>query len=128
MVYDNNYQHNDNHYQLTIKMKKSILTFFLFISFAFTSHAGNFKVIELRIQNHQFVPNIINLAENEKAKLIIHNDDETIEEFESFDLKREKLIPAGKKVTVVLKPMKPGTYEFFGEFHEDTAKGKIIVK
>lgn len=108
--------------------KKFLSIFLLFSSFAYNLHAGNFKIIEIRIQNHEFVPNVINLNANERAKLIIHNDDTTIEEFESFDLKREKLIPAGKKVTIVLKGMKPGTYEFFGEFHENTAKGKIIVQ
>ena len=46
----------------------------------------------------------------------------------SIDLKREKIVLANSKARVILAPLKPGEYKFFGEFHEDTAQGKIIVK
>ena len=52
----------------------------------------------------------------------------TVEEFESFDLKREKIIPAKGKVIVIVGPLSSGEYSFFGEFHQETAQGKLIVK
>lgn len=29
---------------------------------------------------------------------------------------------------VVIAPLKPGSYPFFGEFHPDTAQGRIVAK
>lgn len=82
----------------------------------------------LTIKDHTFSPATIELPANKKVKLIIDNQDATPEEFESHDLKREKVIPGNTKGVVLLGPMKPGTYQYVGEFHEDKAKGTIIVK
>ena len=60
--------------------------------------------------------------------LVVKNLDNGPEEFESYLLHREKLIPAGSQVTIFIGPLKAGTYDFFGEFHSDTAKGQIIAK
>ncbi len=103
----------------------------LIISLAILSsmgHAAESREIEIKIINHHFVPNVIKIESGVNSKLIVHNEDKTIEEFESHDLKREKIIPPGKKVVIALKPMKPGTYAFFGEFNQKTAQGKIIVE
>jgi len=43
-------------------------------------------------------------------------------------LKKEKLVGAGKKVTLQIAPQKAGEYKFYGDFHQKTAQGKIIVK
>ena len=84
--------------------------------------------IELVIKDHVFYPNVIEVEPGKKIKLVIYNEDETMEEFESLDLKREKIIPPKSYTNVILAPLKIGTYYFFGEFHEDTANGYIIVK
>jgi len=50
------------------------------------------------------------------------------EEFESYELNREKVIPAGRKGIVFIGPLRPGVYPFFGEFFPKTAQGKVIVE
>ena len=110
-------------------MKKKILfsIFFLLInSFGNTAFAG-FVEAELIIKDHKFEPEILELPAGEKIRLTVYNKDSTIEEFESLDLKREKIILGNSKARIILAPLKPGEYKFFGEFHEDTAQGKIIV-
>lgn len=82
---------------------------------------------EIFIKNHQFIPEITNIPAGKKIRLVVHNQDPTIEEFESIDLKREKIIPGNAKAVIILAPLKVGEYKFIGEFHEDTAKGKIIA-
>jgi plastocyanin len=84
--------------------------------------------VHINIQNHLFEPAEIKVAAGVVLKIIIHNLDNTVEEFESFDLKREKIVPAQGKVAVSVGPLKPGTYKFFGEFHQETAQGIILVK
>ncbi len=85
-------------------------------------------VIHLTIQNHQFSPAVIEAPAGKKFTLIVKNADATAEEFESEELKREKVIPPGGEVTLHLGPLMPGTYGFFGEFNPKTAQGKLIVK
>lgn len=90
--------------------------------------AGNEEVLVVEIENHKFQPEEVVAPANKRIKLIVKNKDSTIEEFESFDLNREKLVPGNSEIKVIFGPLKPGIYKFFGEFHEETAQGKIVVK
>ncbi len=82
----------------------------------------------IQIKDHKFIPESFEAPANQKFKLIVENLDKTLEEFESVDLKKEKIVNGGKKVTIIIDPLKSGEYSFFGDFHQKTARGKIIVK
>lgn len=90
-------------------------------------HAAD-KEVALIIKDHQFSPAEIKVPANEKIKLNVHNQDSTPEEFESHSLKREKVIPAGAKAVIHIGPLKPGRYDFFGEFNPSTAKGVVVAE
>jgi hypothetical protein len=83
---------------------------------------------ELEIRNHLFQPDTLVIPANTKVKLVIYNRDSTPEEFESYELNREKVIPGQSKAIVFVGPLAPGEYPFFGEFNPQTALGTIIVK
>jgi len=85
-------------------------------------------VIEIEIKNHFFVPDRIEIPADTKVKLVIYNRDETSEEFESYELNREKLIMGGRKTNIFIGPLSVGEYPFFGEFNQKTAQGFIIVR
>lgn len=85
-------------------------------------------VFTIKIKDHRFDPDTIEIPSDKKVKLIIINQDKTAEEFESDDLRREKMIPAGKEVTVLIGPLRPGTYKFVGEYNPSTARGVVVVK
>ena len=82
----------------------------------------------LTINNHRFEPTELQVPAGKKIRLLVKNLDPTAEEFESHDLKREKVIPGKSETTFTIGPLKPGTYKFVGEFHESTAKGSLIAK
>jgi len=82
----------------------------------------------LIIKDHQFSPEELQVPAGKKLKLVVKNQDPSAEEFESHDLKREKVIKGNSEATIPIGPLKPGTYKFFGEFHEKTAKGRIVAK
>jgi plastocyanin len=82
----------------------------------------------LVIRDHRFEPAEVKVAAHQRIKLVVHNQDKTPEEFESRGLQREKVIPPGAKVTIFIGPLKPGRYDFVGEFHEATAKGTVIAE
>jgi hypothetical protein len=82
---------------------------------------------EIEIRNHLFQPDTLIVPANTKVKLIIYNRDPTPEEFESYELNREKVILGGRKAIVFIGPLEPGEYPFFGEFNPQTALGSIVV-
>jgi len=110
------------------------LGFVTFIFSAIASDRSEIRVIDgvlhidIILKNHNFEPNVIEIPAGQKIKLIIHNQDDTAEEFESFDLKREKIIPSNSQINIILAPLKPGQYKFFGDFYPETAQGVINVK
>lgn len=83
-------------------------------------------VIELK--QHLFYPAVIEIPAHQKVKLIIINYDNTPEEFDSFELNREKVIFPNSRAVIFVGPLPPGEYPFFGEYNPNTAKGKVIVK
>ena len=82
----------------------------------------------LVIKDHQFQPTEIEVPAGQKIALTVKNNDSTPEEFESTELRREKVVPGGEQITVYIGPLKPGKYEFFGDFNPMTARGHFIAK
>jgi plastocyanin domain-containing protein len=84
--------------------------------------------ITITIKNHRFTPSEVKVPANERIQLTVVNDDPTPEEFESREMKVEKVIPGKSKGVVRIGPLAPGRYPFFGEFNEATAKGVVIAE
>jgi hypothetical protein len=82
----------------------------------------------LSIKDHRFIPAEITIPADTRVKLLVKNLDASAEEFESYELNREKIVPAGQEIVVYIGPVKPGRYPFFGEFHQDSAQGVVIAK
>lgn len=82
----------------------------------------------LTIKDHRFNPTEIKVPANKRVQITVINDDPTPEEFESHEMKVEKVIPGKSKGVVRIGPLKPGRYPFFGEFHEATAKGTVVAE
>ncbi|HCH68887.1 MAG TPA: cupredoxin domain-containing protein [Colwellia sp.] len=81
----------------------------------------------LALKKHLFYPAQIIIPANKKVKLVILNHDNSVEEFDSFDLNREKVIFPKQKSIIFIGPLPVGEYHFFGEYHPNSARGKVIV-
>lgn len=90
--------------------------------------AADAAEVLIAIKNNRFEPAEVRVPANQRVKLIVHNQDASPEEFESRQLSREKIVPAGAKVSIFIGPLKPGRYEFWGEYHDATAKGVVIAE
>lgn len=84
--------------------------------------------IALTIESNRFQPEEIKVKAGAPFLLVIANKDKGAEEFESHDLRIEKVIPGGKTVRLKMPALKPGSYSFVGEYHEKTAKGRIVAE
>jgi plastocyanin len=82
----------------------------------------------LTIKDHKFTPSELKVSAGKRHTITVVNNDGTPEEFESHALKVEKVIPGNAKGVVRIGPLKAGKYPFVGEFHEDSAKGVIVVE
>lgn len=103
----------------------AIIIFAMLAPFSVNAETLSYNII---IVNHEFDPKEIKVPSGKKIKLIIDNQDSTPEEFESHDLKREKVINGKTTATIFIGPLDPGRYHFFGEFNMDTANGYIIAE
>ena len=75
-----------------------------------------------------FTPAVIEVPAGKRLQLEVTNAGKTAMEFESKELKQEKVIPPGGKATVTINALKAGEYRFFDEFHEKTGQGKIVAQ
>nr|MDP2191588.1 cupredoxin domain-containing protein [Rhodoferax sp.] len=82
----------------------------------------------LLIKAGHFIPDTVEVPANTKFRLLIKNEGPGAEEFESVELRKEKVLAPGASSFLIFQPLKPGTYKFFGEFHPDTAKGQLVAK
>lgn len=94
---------------------------------ALLATADDVQEIVLEIRNRCFVVDKIYAVSNKPIKLIVHNRDLDVAEFESYDLKREKIVPPESSITINIAPLGAGVYNFFDDFNQD-AKGQLIVQ
>ena len=90
--------------------------------------AQELPTFRLEMKNGHFEPTEIVVPANTRLKLVLHNAGTDAEEFESLELKKEKVLAPGATSFQVFAPLKPGRYRFFGEFHPDTAQGHIVAQ
>jgi plastocyanin len=82
----------------------------------------------LTLQNHQFSPAELVIPAGTKIKLMVVNKDASAEEFESHDLDREKIVTGNATIGVFVGPLRAGRYKYFGDFHQATARGLLVVR
>jgi plastocyanin len=105
-------------------MKKVLILIFMLPLLALAAD----EEYSIQIKDHRFEPAELTVPANKKIKLVIENKDATPEEFESYELNREKVITGNGKATIYIGPLSPGKYPYFGDFNQATANGIIIAK
>ena len=69
----------------------------------------------------------IEVPANVPFKLEITNSGTSPVEFESNELKREKVLAGGSTSSIVFRRLEPGEYPFFDDFHPE-AKATLVAK
>jgi len=100
----------------------------LIASAAFCAHAEELTVVKLVARDGTFEPLKLEVPAGKRFKIEISNEGKGPMEFESRDLKQEKVLAAGARSSVVINGLKPGSYVFFDDYHPDAPKGQIVVK
>jgi hypothetical protein len=83
--------------------------------------------VRLVLKDHRFTPSQVTVPAGERLSIEVENQDDTAAEFESHDLRVEKVIAPRGRIIVTIGPLKPGTYKFVDEYHEKTAAGTLTA-
>ncbi|MBI3283865.1 MAG: cupredoxin domain-containing protein [Burkholderiales bacterium] len=90
--------------------------------------ADGMPTFTLVMRAGRFQPETLVVPANTKFRLLIKNEGPGAEEFESIELRKEKVLAPGVTSFLIFQPLKPGSYKFFGDFHPATAQGRFVAK
>lgn len=96
--------------------------------FAAAALAQDLPIYKLVVKDGKFEPAVLEVPAGKRFRIEVSNEGGKAIEFESKDLKQEKVVAPGAKVTVNVGALKPGEYRFFDEFQQGTAAGKIVAR
>jgi heme/copper-type cytochrome/quinol oxidase subunit 2 len=105
-----------------------VVLLFIACSAALASAADTPPELALTLDQHRFSPEELRVKANTPFILVLTNKDKEDEEFEIASLRIEQIVSGGKTLQLKMPALKPGAYEFVGEFHEKTAKGRIVAE
>ena len=83
--------------------------------------------IHITVKNHRFQPSELTGPANVPLTLLIKNLDAAPMEFESVSLRVEKVVPGNGEGVIRLRPLPPGRYTFFDDFHQET-QGTLTIR
>lgn len=84
--------------------------------------------VHVTIKDHKFTPSEPHAPASRAFAIVVKNLDSTASEFESKTLRVEKVVAPGGEITMQIRPLNPGRYHFFDDFHQDTTEGDLIVE
>lgn len=108
------------------------LLFLVMVSIAGVAAAApkssvDLPTFELEMADGKLMPARIEVPAGQRIKITIKNTGKGAVEFESVQLRKEKVLAPGANSFVVIAPLQPGEYKFFDDFHQQ-AQGVIVAK
>ncbi|AIO32734.1 cupredoxin domain-containing protein [Burkholderia pseudomultivorans] len=91
------------------------------------AYAADLPTFKLEMADGKLNPARIEVPAGQRFKIEIRNTGKGAAEFESVQLRKEKVLAPGADSFVVVAPLSPGEYKFFDDFHQQ-AQGVIVAK
>ncbi len=91
------------------------------------AHAEDLPTFKLEMTDGKLNPARIEVPAGKRIKIEVRNTGKGAAEFESVQLRKEKVLAPGADSFVVIAPLDPGEYKFFDDFHQQ-AQGVIVAK
>lgn len=89
--------------------------------------ADDLQTYRIEIKDGVITPKQTEVPANKDFKLEVANTGTVPAEFESKQLRQEKVISPGKSVTITIRGIDSGEYQFVDEFHENDAAGQGVI-
>lgn len=94
---------------------------------AMSARADDAVTVKLDMADGKLTPARIEVPAGKRIRIEVRNSGKGAAEFESVELRKEKVLAPGTDSVVVIAPQTPGEYKFFDDFHQ-SARGVIVVK
>jgi hypothetical protein len=107
-----------------LKIAAVVLAFFALQAGAV---ADDLQTYKLELKDHKFAPAELHVPAAKPFWVVIANSEDAADEFEMGAPTVEKIIQPGAEGRVRVRPLAPGRYTFFDDFHPD-AKGAIVAE
>ncbi|TAK46638.1 MAG: cupredoxin domain-containing protein [Xanthobacteraceae bacterium] len=85
-------------------------------------------VFRIEFNDGKVVPQRLEVPARRRFKLELHNVGQTPAEFESKELRKEKVLAPNSSSTLVIRTLDPGDYDFFDDFHPDAPPAVLVAK
>jgi hypothetical protein len=106
---------------------KNIIAVLVLAAACLPANAQQAASVTVSVKNHRFQPAEIQAPAKVPIELRIKNLDPTPMEFESVRLRVEKVVSGNSEGIIRLRPLEPGRYNFFDDFHQETT-GVLVVR
>ncbi len=100
-------------------------------AFAFLANAGaraEDATFRIEFKDGVVTPKRLEVPASTRIVLELVNTGETPAEFESKELRKEKVLAPGASSSLVLRSLDPGEYQFFDDFHLDASPSILVAK
>lgn len=105
-----------------------LATAFLAAFLALPVRAADDPVFRIDLKDGVVTPLRLEVPAKRRFVLEIHNLGKTPAEFESHDLRKEKVLAPGVTSRMVIRTLDPGEYDFFDDFHPGAPSAVLVAK
>jgi hypothetical protein len=92
---------------------------------AFAEDVASFRI---EFNDGKVEPLRLQVPANKTIEIELVNKGQGPAEFESKQLRKEKVLAPGATVTMVIRGLDPGEYDFFDDFHPDAPPAVLVAK
>ncbi|MGH6881511.1 MAG: cupredoxin domain-containing protein [Hypericibacter sp.] len=89
--------------------------------------ADDLQIYRIEIKDGVITPQQVEVPANKDFKLEVANTGTVPAEFESKQLRQEKVVSPGATLSLTIRALAPGEYQFVDEFHENDAAGQGVI-
>jgi hypothetical protein len=109
-----------------MSMKYTLLATLLLLGAA-SARAEDLQTYNLTLKGHKFAPAELHIPSGRPFFIVVTNGDATADEFEMGSPPLEKMIQPGAEGRMRVRPLAPGRFEFFDDFHPE-ARGALVAE
>ncbi len=92
------------------------------------AHAEDEPTFRIEFRDGAVTPARLEVPANRRIRLELHNLGQTPAEFESLELRKEKVLAPGTTWILVIRNLDPGEYNFFDDFHPGSPAAVLVAK
>jgi hypothetical protein len=92
------------------------------------AHAEAAAKFRIEFNDGVFEPRRLEVPAKKKLEIEVVNKGQGPAEFESKQLGKEKVIAPGGSMTLSIRALDPGEYDFFDDFHPDAPPAVVVAR